>query len=615
MPHASLRPVPAIVLALFTLLGCSRSELVAPPIDCPDCTVLQGAKVFDGSSFHYATVVLRGDRVEQVVDPEAFVLSGEVVDLTGTTLLPGLFDLHVHATSPTGPDSGLSGDDAVAAAFRAMLRSGVTTALDLGASEHVIFEYRRRVQDGDLLAPHLLAAGPVITPSGGHPCVAGTFPGDSCLLLDHASDVPAAMADLVPQRPDVIKLILEGGRPGVPLPVLPPEVLSAVIERGAKTGVPVFVHVSRATDIESALDAGARIFAHIPVFDELRPELAARMAAEHAVVIPTLAVRDSLVRLSSGTMAELDDPATAEDVPASELAALKDPARLGKVALPENRDRYLRESDLMHTNLRRCLNAGVTIAAGTDAGNFGVFHGLALRRELALYVQDGMPIASVLGAATRTSAELLGLHDRGRIEPGAVADLIVVRGDAEADLGVLDRVDRVILGGVALDREALTVVHAGSLVRRAATDRQEGSTCLRPGECAAGLRCDAWNRCSQDCSNGGQCPDAQICAMTVGPEPGAACTSGDGCDLFTQDCPNGTACVWSGRGVTRCSNPGTGTTGQPCDSWGMCTPGYQCLAEACRRLCLPEASTSECSQGQTCQDDSAAAGQQAGHCM
>ncbi len=455
----------AVVASLAATLvpACSRTELDAVA-GCEGCVTLSHALVFDGTSCSPATVVLRGSCIEQVAAADAVVVAGTELRFDGSTVLPGLFDAHTHVTSPSGPDSGLAGDEVVGASFRAALRAGVLTELDLGASEHVIFEVRRRVRDGDLLAPELLAAGPLLTPTGGHPCYAGSAPGDLCDLVDDPAQARAAVSELAADQADVIKVVIESGHEGFEVPEIGPDVLRAVADQAAAVGLRVVAHVSHAADIDLALDSGIRLFAHVPTYDEMTAQQAQRLADAGAVVIPTLSVRDGYVRLSSGTMSELDDPGLADDVPASEIAALQDPARLGKVSDPANRPRYQAQLDHMRVNLRRCLEAGVTIAAGTDAGNLGVFHGLAVRRELLLWVQQGMSPSAALRSATLVPAQLLGLPARGRIEPGANADLLVVEGNPCERIEALWDVEAVFRHGQRLDRDALSLRRSTSLI-------------------------------------------------------------------------------------------------------------------------------------------------------
>ncbi|HBY64071.1 MAG TPA: amidohydrolase, partial [Solibacterales bacterium] len=100
--------------------------------------------------------------------------------------------------------------------------------------------------------------------------------------------------------------------------------------------------------------------------------------------------------------------------------------------------------------------AGVAIGAGTDAGMPGTYHGWASLRELKLLVAGGLTPLEAIRAATLESARLLGMDkERGSIEPGKLADLVLVEGAPHAAIDDIDRVRRVFLGGREIDRAAL----------------------------------------------------------------------------------------------------------------------------------------------------------------
>ncbi|KYF64286.1 amidohydrolase, partial [Sorangium cellulosum] len=382
--------------------------------------------MFDGARGARATVVIEGDRVKQVVPDEGDVevAAGEIVDVSGKTLLPGLIDLHVHSLSVAGPyayhDSDLHLEDHT----KAMLRSGVTSYLDLGSPRRAIFEQRARARAGEVLAPQVFAAGPLLTVTGGHPCYHGSPPGDFCLFIDSPADVAGAFEALLPGAPDFIKIVLEPGG-SQPLPRLSPASVASIAQAAGAAGIPVIAHVAEADDIEVALDASVTRFAHMPDLDLISPELASRMAAAGAVVVPTLSVMDGLSRVADGALDELDDPALRDDVPADVIAALRDPSLLADITTARYREIVKGSRDRAIANLVTLHEAGVTVAAGTDAGNPAVFHGLALRREIALLVEAGMPPIDALAAATRAAADVLGRPDLGRIEEGALADVLV----------------------------------------------------------------------------------------------------------------------------------------------------------------------------------------------
>jgi imidazolonepropionase-like amidohydrolase len=282
--------------------------------------------VFDGTHAGQATVVLQGERVAALHRGPVEIVDGDVVHLPGHTILPGLIDLHVHIRASAGPPAMAVLQDAVAAHFKALLRSGVTTALDLGAERHVVFAYRQRIRDGVLLGPSLLAAGPGLTPTGGHPCPVGRPGFDLCAFVDDPIDAHAVVTDLAHDRPDVVKAILESGTLAKPLPELSRPALEALRATADAAGIPVVVHVAEAADMHKALDAGVRFFAHLPVRDRIDDALAGRLAALGAVVIPTAAVEDARHRASLGPLDEVLGDDAAKDIPEDVLSAWRDPA-------------------------------------------------------------------------------------------------------------------------------------------------------------------------------------------------------------------------------------------------------------------------------------------------
>jgi hypothetical protein len=392
------------------------------------------------------------------------------------------------------------------------------------------------------------------------------------------------------------------------------EALAAVSAAASDAGVPIFAHVSKASDVELALDAGIRLFAHVPAEDRVDAALAERMANENAVLVPTLVVYDSLARISTGMLEDLEASDIADDVPSSVLAAFDNPVLLAYMTSPQAKALYARWRENAIANFKTCLEAGVTIAAGTDAGNPGTFHGRAMRRELALYVENGMRPTEALATATRVAADVLGQETLGRIERGAIADLVVVQGDATVNIAALGAVRAVYRAGRPLDLEDLSVRSDASLVTSPVTGLDEGQTCVAFDECGEGLYCGWQNVCAAECAISADCPVGSACFAHGG--GGGFCYAGDGCDLLAQDCVNGEACTWLGNGATLCWYAGTSTAGGPCSAAGTCAPGFQCdyATARCVQLCDPAADPSTCPDGQVCRDRSADAGVTIGEC-
>jgi len=606
-----------VLAAIGALTGCGSSTAnTIAQVGCQDCTVLTGANVFDGTRGGPGTVVLRGERVEQFYRGDVEVVAGQVVKLEGRTILPGLIDLHVHIRPSAGPTSMADHQDATEAHFKSFLRSGVTTVLDLGTERHVAFAYRRRIRDGLLLAPSMFAAGPGLTPTGGHPCYEGRPPFDLCAFVDSADDATRVVSDLGKDGPDVVKVLIESGSATFPLPELEASSLAAIRAAADVLGVPVAAHVSESADMHKALDAGVRLFAHLPVRDRIDDELVQRLVSLGAVVIPTAEVVDARYRVAFGALDEVDGEDAFLDIPQNVVAAWRDPSRYPEMTDQEMKDETSRRRANILANIRTCHEHGVLIAAGSDAGNPATFHGLALRRELSLYVEAGLNASEALRAATMDAAKVLGLSDRGRIAKGVRADLVVVRGDPTVDIADLSNVERVFLLGEQLDPADLHVSGDRNLERTAVTGLSDGEPCLGKQECGAGLTCTSFSRCRRACTNDATCVDGQACFELDSQTDGSYCHPGDGCDPIVQDCPNAIACIWLGAGATRCWYPGKGVAGDPCASWGTCAPGFQCDAteNLCVRLCDPMAAPPACEDGQTCVDRTADAGRTIGEC-
>jgi imidazolonepropionase-like amidohydrolase len=615
MPAPASTPASLIALGA-ALVGCGSHASEQPArVGCPDCTVLTEANVFDGTHAGQGTVVLQGERVTALHRGPVEIVDGDVVRLPGHTILPGLIDLHVHIRASAGPPAMATIEDAVHAHLKALLRSGVTTALDLGTERHVVFAYRQRIRDGVLLGPSLLAAGPGLTPTGGHPCTHGRPGFDLCAFVDDPIDAHGVVTDLARDRPDVVKAILESGTVAKPLPELSSPSLETLRATADLAGIPVVVHVAEAADVRKALDAGLRFFAHLPVRDRIDDALADRLAALGAVVIPTAAVEDARHRASLGQLDEVLGEDAAKDIPEDVLSAWRDPAMVASLREPDALEEAQRRRTNLLENLRTCHRAGVTIVAGTDAGNPATFHGVSLRREIELYVEAGLTPTEALRTATSGAAGALGLGDRGRIEAGMRADLLVVRGNPVEGIAALETVVTVYRLGERLDPVELAVDGALDLERTKVQGLADGAPCLGESECAQGVSCTWLAWCRRDCDET-DCPVGQACFDWDARSERPYCDPGDGCDPIAQDCANGIACVWLGAGVTRCWYPGKAVAGEACSSWGACAPGFQCdrAKGTCVRLCDPLSGTPGCEQGEACVDRSVEAGVRVGEC-
>jgi imidazolonepropionase-like amidohydrolase len=322
----------------------------------------------------------------------------EVVDGTACTLIPGLVDCHVHYSSPGGPDWIARFTDPTATlTLRAVdlagasLRSGITSAREVGAPGGLNIRLAHAAAAGRFPAPHLRAAGNWIAHDGTYVPFAHHF--------GNADELRAAVQEEIAAGADLIKVALapwnDGQRPeGAPAVPFDADLLAAAVAVAHGAGLTIACHANDAESCRIAARAGVDSLEHgmFLAADDL-----AAMAANGTVLVPTLSVWDDWLFYAR----EMDWPAPRKA-----------------------RAEGLREAS--RASLAGAIHAGVRIAAGTDAGGGSVRHG-RLAREIELMIACGMEPAAALAAATREGARLMGeAAERGTVEVGKIADLVLL---------------------------------------------------------------------------------------------------------------------------------------------------------------------------------------------
>ncbi|MEJ3745757.1 amidohydrolase family protein [Actinomycetes bacterium KLBMP 9797] len=363
---------------------------------------IRGARLFDGADVVPDPLVLvDGARVAAVTAGGAPPAGAELVDLGAATLLPGLIDTHTHlafdaSADPVGRLAAASDDellDRMRAAARTALAAGVTTVRDLGDRGYLSLALRAELAADPAAGPHLIAAGPPITTTGGH-----------CWFLGGAADgvagVRAAVRERAERGVDVIKVMASGGEltPGsdAGTPQYGPDELRAIADEAHRWGLPVTAHAHAASSITDAVAAGVDMIEHCSY--------------------ATPAVIAALRR--GGTVVS----ATVGAAPGAPY-----PPRL--VALLTQYFQVMR-------GLRE---AGVPVVYGSDAGiREAKPHGVLPHGVIAMVRRAGAPPIEALRAVTSLAASACGVGDRkGRIAPGYDADLIAVAGDPLKEIEAL----------------------------------------------------------------------------------------------------------------------------------------------------------------------------------
>ncbi|WP_410789446.1 amidohydrolase family protein [Kribbella sp. C-35] len=388
---------------------------------------LRADRIFDGERLLDENVVLLDDgkvvATTREVPPEV-----PVRELPGTTILPGLIDAHVHLTADAGPGAldrlgtlriaaetaGLAATGRALAvtveqSLRLHLAAGVTTVRDLGDPFDAVLRWRKQAPDG---LPTVVASGTPLTSTGGH-CwsLGGEVTG--------VDEIRSAVRARAENGADIIKIMTSGGvlTPGTDTmsPQFTIEELTAAVDEAHAHGLPITAHAHALSAVRQAIEAGVDGIEHctcltpdgVAIDDELLAGLAGiavcgTLGSDRSIVVPP------------------------------QILELVAKAGISEAALQQA--------------VRRLYDGGVRIVAGSDGGiGPAKPHGL-LPATLAEYVEAGIPATAALVAGTSSAADALRV-DKGRIRPGADADLLVVPGDPTRDITTLTTPTAVYLAG------------------------------------------------------------------------------------------------------------------------------------------------------------------------
>lgn len=422
----------------------------------PKVIAITGATVVDGTGAEArrATVIIRGDRIEAVTAADVKPPSeARIINAEGQTLLPGLFDLHTHL--PYSSISGATSD--WAKNLKAYLYCGITSVVDFGTYPEAFEPMRRLIRTGAVEAPRISMAARISTP-GGHGAEGGR--GDFFTLeVTTPREAQAAVRRVAPYQPDVIKAFTDGWRynSAPDMSSMNEETLAALVEEAHKNHLEVLTHTVTLDKAKIAARSGVDVIAHGTGDKDVDDELISLMKARGTTYAPTLAVYEPRGRdILTDLLATVLNPA-AREVMNPPLVPPQNPPLRPAAGSAENGDTPRRQRwATLQRNTAALNKAGIKFGAGTDAGVTGTHHGWATLRELQLLVAGGLTPMEAITAATSNSARALKQdRDRGTIEPGKLADLVLVEGEPHRNISDIERVRRVFLGGRELDREKL----------------------------------------------------------------------------------------------------------------------------------------------------------------
>jgi imidazolonepropionase-like amidohydrolase len=420
-------------------------------------TAFIGATVFTATGatpLPDAVVLVNGDRIAAVGprDQMAIPPQASVIDVTGKWIIPGLIDAHVHFFQSGGlytrPDvidlrrirpyaeeiAALRRD--LPATLARYIASGVTSVIDMAGPDW-IFDLRSREYTRGV-APRVLLTGPALAPQLPPGLDGEHAPG---IVVRTPAQAREAVKRLLVARPDILKIWF------VPKPDMDLERelawVRVAVEDAHAHDLRVAAHATQLELARRMVAAGIDILVHSIDDRPIDRELLAQMRDRGTLYITTLDVMEGYhevlgrqVRLTGIERANADPRV---------IASFDDLARL----FPGYRPRHsLPDNHVVFENLVRVQRVGITVAAGSDAGNIGTLHGPALHRELELMVEAGLSPAETLIAATRGGADVMGhRNDLGTLEPGKLADLVILDANPLTQIQNTRRIAWIVKGG------------------------------------------------------------------------------------------------------------------------------------------------------------------------
>jgi imidazolonepropionase-like amidohydrolase len=403
--------------------------------------VIRAGKLVDvdaGEVLADRAIVVRGDRIDTVVSADAAPDADRVIDLSGSTVLPGLIDCHAHMIGKVETGQGYAGlvmRTGAQEAFtgvrnaRDTVMAGFTTVRDVGTFRAFVdVALRDAIDAGDVVGPRMLCAGAYVTCSGGGGDVTGLAPDVDAVVpvdlrfgvADSADEVRQRVRKILHGGADFIKMIAtgavltEGTTPAAP--EFSEAEIRAAVEEAALYGTVVAAHAHGAEGIKRAVRAGVRSIEHGSLMDDEAIEM---MAAQGTYLVADIYFGDWIEE--EGRRA-----GWSPDV------------------LRKNEE----TTEAQRQGFTKAVKAGVKLAYGTDSGGYP--HAW-VGKQFAYMVRHGMTPTESIRSATSVAAELLGWSDRvGSIAPGKLADLIAVPGDPTDDVSLLESVPFVMKGGTVL---------------------------------------------------------------------------------------------------------------------------------------------------------------------
>lgn len=414
-------------------------------------TAIVGGRLIDGNEgapISDAVVLVEGDRITHVgTTANTEIPSGaRVIDADGHTVMPGLHEAHAHlfivghgVYSEYFTRYHYEQDrmrEMMRISARQLLMAGVTSARDVGAQLDDALWIRDAIDAGEVVGPRLLVSGPFLQKN------TGPTQEFFRVTVDGADDARRQARRLIDAGVDLLKVI--------ELDELSAGEREAIADEAREAGLHIAVHASSVEEIRAAAEMGARTIEHVGAGPRpLYPEESIRLMAENRIFWVPTAMVSLAYNVTDDFPERLDDRRLAEDLPAGVYDDVRNSldfrSRLGYFRTKRER------SPTYGAKIRQAYDNGVRLLIGTDSGTPMNFHYESTWQEMDWFVRFGVPPMKIISMATRYPAMAYGIYDQqGTIEPGKLADIIIVDGDPLRRMSALreSNVKWVMKGGV-----------------------------------------------------------------------------------------------------------------------------------------------------------------------
>ena len=443
-----------LLVSVLVVTGSLFTSSVSSQAQSATVKALVGGTLIDGygsKPIRNSVVIIEGERIKAVgqVGSLAIPPGAEVISTEGMSVLPGLWDMHVHLminghsdyahwdkTYPPQMEKVI-----MPASAKQLLMAGVTSARDLGAPLEASIAVRERIRKGEIPGPTLYVSGPFIQHE--------PYPGTDYVRwgVKGVEDARAKVRKLADAGVDVIKLIDQDQ--------MTMDEVQAVVDEAHKRRLPVVAHSHRPEEIRRGLQVGVDCFEHTGL--ATAPEYPADL-------IPM--IRERTAKMSLGPLfwtptvqgllnyeyvrdnpEQLDDPSWQVGLPQSIVddikASLKNPGQLAYYQITPLR------RPTLNRKIQQLAESGVVLLIGTDSGIPMNFHSQTTWRELDAWVNSfGIDPMVAIRAATYWPSVAMKVSDKvGTVSEGKYADVIAVRGDVLRHIDLLQDVDIVIKHG------------------------------------------------------------------------------------------------------------------------------------------------------------------------